>query len=298
MVSDLESDKMTKESDMLSDCDKSAVDKALAFSGSVIYGKDIFEEFSPSSETYDQCSKIENEKYFASEEVFANNKSKPASEKKADSETTARGASFDIPRTLLTVQQAAAILGKSVRALERSLMGRWGNKLPDGWSARKIKTEKGEEWRIVPPPGFRVKTQSSKKEEHSVQEILGEDVYNVANNFLGDLGFGKRQIVRAENNTVEHATIVIDRSDEVEHLLRELLVTQKALSEERRMHMEELRGVAQLQGSLRLLESAASESSRAKLELESTRKELELLKTQYSELVSLPWWKRIFGFAR
>jgi hypothetical protein len=197
------------------------------------------------------------------------------------------------PPRMLTMQEAAAFLGKSVRAIERSLLGRWGNKLPDGWSARKIRTERGEEWRIIPPPGFRpgsgVKFAS---ESFEASASLNQT------DWLQDLSAVKKAIYRSEQHSSEQPTIVIDRSEEVERLLRELLSTQKALSEERRLHMEDLRIVAQLQGSMRLLESSAHENSRAKSELESTRKELESLKEEYNQFLRQPWWKRLFGIGR
>ena len=55
---------------------------------------------------------------------------------------------------LLNLKDAAYLLGKSMRALERSLSGKWGNKLPDGWSAKKIIVNDSEEWQIMPPAGF------------------------------------------------------------------------------------------------------------------------------------------------
>lgn len=191
---------------------------------------------------------------------------------------------------MLTMQEAAAFLGKSVRALERSLLGRWGNKLPEGWSARKVRTERGEEWRIIPPPGFRIRS-GQKLEQENVESASTSIAQQ--NEWLQDLSTVKRAIYR--NDSVDQPTIVIDRSEEVERLLRELLATQKTLSEERRLHMEDLRIVAQLQGSMRLLESSANESSRAKSELETTRRELETLKTEYNQMLRRPWWKRLFG---
>ncbi|MBX9690028.1 MAG: hypothetical protein K2X27_25175 [Candidatus Obscuribacterales bacterium] len=202
--------------------------------------------------------------------------------------------SVDIPRPLLTMQQAAAFLGKSVRALERSLMGRWGNKLPDGWSAKKIETANGQEWRILPPPGFRVRSRTSSE---SVQEHFEDKLETNFDYFSEAVPNNKRQLYRPEHS-IDQPTIVIDRSQEVENLLRELLVTQKALSEERRLHMEDLRIVAQLQGSMRLLESSANENSRTKSELTQTQKELDDLKREYNLVLNLPWWKRLFGFKR
>ena len=205
--------------------------------------------------------------------------------------------SYDIPRPLLTMQQAAAFLGKSVRALERSLLGRWGNKLPEGWSAKKVKTESGDEWRILPPPGFRVRSSSTAHAETNSNFDITELTNVLKTDYLADSPAQKRSMFRAEHS-IDQPTIVIDRSEEVEHLLRELLSTQKALSEERRLHMEDLRIVAQLQGSMRLLETNAAENSRARADLEVTKRELEVLKQEYNQVLNLPWWKRLFAFRR
>lgn len=208
--------------------------------------------------------------------------------------------SFDIPRPLLTIQQAAVLLGKSVRALERSLLGRWGNKLPEGWSARKVKTESGDDWRIVPPPGFRLRSQQSAAGQlHETASERGQAYSANEEQSLNSAYFmpARKNYYRSEHS-FEQPTIVIDRSEEVEHLLRELLSTQKALSEERRLHMEDLRIVAQLQGSMRLLETNAAENSRTKTELETARQQLEELKQEYNEVLRMPWWKRLFSFRR
>ena len=61
---------------------------------------------------------------------------------------------YEIPRPWLTLQEAASIMGRSQRALERSIIGRWGNKLPAGWSARHVTIDGQAEWRIIPPPAF------------------------------------------------------------------------------------------------------------------------------------------------
>lgn len=214
----------------------------------------------------------------------------PAAEINAE-QAAAETSSFDIPRPMLTMQQAAAFLGKSVRALERSLMGRWGNKLPEGWSAKKVKTNKGEEWRILPPPGFRVRSPGSKSENSTFSTTESEGT-----EWLTDIIAPAKHSSYKVEHSIDHPTIVIDRSEEVEHLLRELLVTQKALSEERRLHMEDLRIVAQLQGSMRLLESNSAENARARTDLESTKRELEKLKEEYNQVLQMPWWKRLFGF--
>ncbi len=209
-------------------------------------------------------------------------------QEKSDSDT------FDMYRPQLTMQQAATLLGKSVRALERSLSGRWGNKLPEGWSARKVKTEHGEEWRIIPPAGFKVRS-NRQETEKAIQEILSFDpTKSPSSNPLEMIDFSPAVSKRGQ----ETPTIVIDRSEDVELLLRELLSVQKALSEERRLHMEDLRTVAQLQSSMRLIECNAAENSNAKAQLLTTQQELENLRLEYDRIASLPWWKRLFGIKK
>jgi hypothetical protein len=205
------------------------------------------------------------------------------------------GSQYEIPRPFLTITQAASILGKSLRAIERSIIGRFGNKLPEGWNARKIKTDKGDEWRIIPPPGFRVKqfTQSS-----TTTNNTSEDELVLSDGEIENMLKTQKMPWRMENHSIEHPSIVIDRSEEVEYLLRELVGTQKALSEERRLHMEDLRLITQLQGSMRLLEINANEQSKIKSELELAKDELKQLKQNYTELLNLPWWKRIFKKAQ
>lgn len=201
----------------------------------------------------------------------------------------------DAEPLVLSISQAASILGKSIRALERSLLGRWGNKLPEGWSAKKVRTEKGEEWRITPPAGFRLKSGAYAPQENQSNFEM-PDLGEFLRSNLSDSN-SKRYPSRIDHG-FDQPTIVIDRSEEVEHLLRELLSTQKTLSEERRLHMEDLRIMTQLQGSMRLLETNANENARAKSDLELTRKELEELKREYNLVLNMPWWKRIFGFVR
>lgn len=204
--------------------------------------------------------------------------------------------SFDIPRPFLTLAQAARLLGKSLRALERSVLGKWGNKLPDGWRARKIPTEKGFEWRIIPPPGFRLRQVSAPdsdgRDGHlSEQEIPGPVATPSASEYAGDR---RRPSWPAGLQSVDRPSIIIDRSEEVEYLLRELIQAQKQLSEERRLRLEDLRLITQMQGSLRLLETRASETTQLKGDLTVAQQELRLLRQNYTELLSLPWWKRLF----
>lgn len=199
--------------------------------------------------------------------------------------------SRDILRPLLTIAQAAAVLGKSIRSVERSLAGRWGNKLPEGWSARKVPTENGDEWRIVPPPGFRVRQHDQEQRQSSFGSNQADTNANTSLEYVTPRNATPW---RQEYHNLDQPTIVIDRSEEVEHLLRELLSVQKSLSEERRLRMEDLRITSQLHSSMKLLEVSNSENNQAKSELESTKKAFEELKNKYEQLARLPWWKRVF----
>lgn len=206
--------------------------------------------------------------------------------------------SYDIPRPLLTIAQAAAILGKSIRTLERSLIGRWGNKLPEGWTARKIETDKGGEWRIVPPPGFRLRqaqkpTDKNSPESPPESSLPGEDPSSNERWSLQSTRHPGYWL--PEHHNLEQPTIVIDRSEEVERLLRELVTAQKSLAEERRLHLEDLRTIAQMQSSMKLLESNVSDQNQLKFELANTTKQLEELKRDYNHLAQLPWWKRMLA---
>ncbi len=209
---------------------------------------------------------------------------------------------YDVPRPFLTLKQAGQVLGKSIRALERSISGRWGNKLPDGWQARKLQTSSGDEWRIIPPPGFRVRQiaaasttfdTTQQPSEHAAGNAEESTQRFYSSSFESTT---RRKLPwRTSQNGFEQPTIVIDRSDEVEHLLRELCSTQKALSEERRLHLEDMRMIAQLQGSMRLLETNANENRRVKDELDKAKQELQELKDNYNRLLNLSWWQRLFG---
>jgi len=203
--------------------------------------------------------------------------------------------SFDIPRPALTLRQAAAILGKSLRSLERSVLGKWGNKLPDGWSARKVKGEEGSEWRIIPPAGFRLRQVTATAVEggqEDERQYLDEGELPLAG--LIRSADRPRLPWRPESQTIDSPTIVIDRSEEVERLLRDLLQAQKSLSEERRLRMEDLRLINQMQGSMRLLEVRENETAKLKEELRAAQQEMQILKQDYLRFLSLPWWKRVF----
>ena len=82
--------------------------------------KETQNDFSPELE---DAELIENEEVSEEEEYSKNSKS------------------YEIPRPALTIDEASSILGKSIRALERSIAGKWGNKLPEGWHARKMKID-------------------------------------------------------------------------------------------------------------------------------------------------------------
>ncbi len=236
---------------------------------------------------------------------------------------------YEVPRPALSIQEAATILGKSVRSLERSILGKWGNKLPEGWKARRMRIDGVDEWRIIPPPGFRVRhtsmqapgsptesvssqssqSSSSKPRRAARDEGRRSSSSEEAASNSGGLGFGfslekliasagqkaKNELVRAAEFALdEHPTIVIDRSDDVERLLRELADTQKELSEQRKMHLQDLRLLAEIQGSMRLLEINASQTNVLKEELELATTALREHKRQYQEFLNLPWWKRLF----
>jgi len=203
------------------------------------------------------------------------------SESERTLETPARAPEHDL--ITLTVRQAAEALGKSLRAVERSLIGKWGNKLPDGWTARKVYTETGVEWRIIPPPGFKVRKLEGDGETPPERSGLLERLIERSG---PDWGLSAADDYQP--------TIVIDRTDEVERLLRELVNAQNELNTERRLHLEDLRLLAELQGSVRLLESKAGETQLLKDELKQAQAEFGKLKDDYLALLNLPWWKRLF----
>jgi len=239
------------------------------------------------------------------------------------------GYSYEVPRPFLTLDQAAAVLGKSLRALERGILGRWGNKLPDGWQARKMRISGGEEWRVIPPPGFRVRqilpgTTSDTISAYSVDE--SDESYESGAEeqvaFYADDSAAmtpapesatqaqaqtqpqrrsqaqqaprKRPTWRPERHVMDQPTIVIERTEEVEQLLRDMVTVQKALAEERRLHLEDLRLITSLQSSMRLLEADTHEKQRLQSELASTQAELNQVKQQYEQLLRMPWWRRMF----
>ncbi len=296
--------------------------------------------------------------------------------------------SYEVPRPWLTVEQAASMLGRSTRGVERSILGRWGNHLPEGWSARRVRIDGVDEWRIIPPPGFRIKhsrretsrrdgtstntntntntsantdknssvgtsthastgdsniedveaspitsstepSSSAKQTEtnktasksqekkmaatpnsavespSSVSEPFSFEKFfqsagKMAQKELASFGLtvrptsertDKHGIVDAD---IEHATIVIDRSDEVEKLLRELANTQKELAEQRRMHLDDLRLMQEMQRSMLLLEVNAKETGELKQDLTYAQQALKEHRSQYQAFLALPWYKRLF----
>ncbi len=260
--------------------------------------------------------------------------------------------SYEVPRPWLTMEQAASMLGRSARGVERSILGKWGNHLPEGWSARRVRIDGLDEWRIVPPPGFRIKhnrrdqpktalgeetanisiddvasspvtmekgptkdgngdavnstvstTSKSRSKEGQLDEPFSLEKFlhsagRMAQKELASFGISVRPTTERERTIdadVERATIVIDRSDEVEKLLRELSSTQKELADQRRMHLDDLRAMKEMQSSLLLLEVRAKETSELKQDLCLAQKALKEHRTQYQEFLALPWYKRLFS---
>lgn len=184
------------------------------------------------------------------------------------------------PPTSLNLKDAAFALGKSMRALERSLSGKWGNKLPDGWSAKKIIVDNNEEWQITPPPGFNLDglVEHHRSSDNRIVETNREQPVS-----------STRQILSKAASKLAFAKPMMEL-----HLLRELSATHKELSEERRAHLEDLRLLSELQSSMRLLQVNAVETATLKAELLEAQKDLIALKNQYQEVLNMPWWKRIF----
>lgn len=266
--------------------------------------------------------------------------------------------SYETPRPWLSIAEAARMLGRSPRAVERSILGRWGNKLPEGWTGRKVRIDGQDEWRVVPPPGFRVKhsrkaysTKETSEPQVAEQADLEEELVDNAfdctaiadlvtkespaqqsgqpdSNEGNDMVYKNRkaedpftlekllqsasQVVEKElasfglavrskrdkgdknYEDLEATTIVIDRSDEVEKLLRELADCHRELAEERRARMEEMRMMNELQSSIRLLEVNSRETRELKDDLVLAQTALREHKRVYNEFLALPWWKRLF----
>ncbi|HEY9733824.1 MAG TPA: hypothetical protein V6C89_18080 [Drouetiella sp.] len=180
----------------------------------------------------------------------------------------------------LNLKEAAFALGKSMRALERSLTGKWGNKLPDGWTARKAIVDGVEEWQIMPPPGYHIEglVEQKRSELSKASEVAARE-----------------QSIFPSREALTRAASKFSLGKPLElQLLRELAATHKELSEERRAHLEDLKTLAELQSSMRLLETKATETATLKAELLAAQKDLIDLRNQYQEVLQTPWWKRIF----
>jgi hypothetical protein len=175
----------------------------------------------------------------------------------------------------LSIKEAALILGKSIRALERSLSGKWGNRLPDGWSATRKMINGKEEWQIAPPPGFRY--------EHLLDPLSGDSSRDSMSKILPE------DLLRPLRAQFELANTA-----ELAGILRELAQAHRELADQRKMHLEDLRTLLELQGSMRLIEVNASETAKLRTELLGAQKDLIGLRDQYKALANLPWWKRIF----
>lgn len=203
----------------------------------------------------------------------------------------------ELARPALTVKEASSLLGRSVRALERSIMGRWGNKLPDGWIAKKIRIDGNDEWRIIPPDSFKVRHRS--KDEEPAREIEGDDLIpnlleEALNLALPTAKPKEAFVLKPQEDGLENQTIIIDRSEEVEQLLKELVKVHKALADETRQHVEDLRMLNEMTNSMRLLETNQHNNQMLKDELLSAQRDLVAFKHQYEAFLALPWWKRLF----
>jgi hypothetical protein len=184
----------------------------------------------------------------------------------------------------LNLKDAAFALGKSMRALERSLSGKWGNKLPEGWTARKVIVDNNEEWQITPPTGFNLQALNEHNRE-SEPKVVETD----RNGTRETAPSTTRQIISKAASKFAFAKPMMEL-----HLLRELAAAHKELSDERRAHLEDLRQLSELQSSMRLLQTNAVETAKLKEELIEAQKDLIALKNQYQEVLNMPWWKRIF----
>jgi len=175
----------------------------------------------------------------------------------------------------LSLKEAALILGKSIRALERSLSGKWGNKLPDGWTATRRMIGNKEEWQIIPPSDFRYEhilaALRRKEKDSHMQRIQPEDLLRPL-----------------------RAHFEANDPKEMHGLLKELAYANRELAEQRKVHLEDLRTLLELQSSMRLLEVNTGETAKLKAELLEAQKDLVTLRDQYKKFFGLPWWKRIF----
>lgn len=165
----------------------------------------------------------------------------------------------------LDLKEASFALGKSMRALERSLTGKWGNRLPDGWSARKHLINGVEDWRVYPPAGFNLDLLHEKQTAPRVQ-------------------------IKPRNGLA-----VWKKEQGVVSVLKELAAVHRELADERRSHVEDLRLLHEAQASMRLLQCNANETAQLKEELLLAQKDLISLKNEYQALLKMPWWKRLLS---
>jgi hypothetical protein len=203
----------------------------------------------------------------------------------------------ELARPALTIKEASSLLGRSVRALERSILGRWGNKLPEGWIAKKIRIDGNDEWRVIPPDSFKVRHRS--KDEETAREIEGDDLIpnlleEALNLALPTAKPKEAFVLKPSEDGLENQTIIIDRSEEVEQLLKELVKVHKALADETRQHVEDLRMLNEMTNSMRLLETNQHNNQILKDELINAQRDLVAFKQQYEAYLALPWWKRLF----
>ncbi len=203
----------------------------------------------------------------------------------------------ELARPALTIKEASSLLGRSVRALERSILGRWGNKLPDGWVAKKIRIDGNDEWRVIPPDSFKVRHRT--RDEEATRETEGDDLIpnlleEALNLALPNAKPKEAFVLKPQEDGLENQTIIIDRSEEVEQLLKELVKVHKALADETRQHVEDLRMLNEMTNSMRLLETNQHNNQVLKDELINAQKELVSFKQQYEAYLALPWWKRLF----
>jgi hypothetical protein len=213
-----------------------------------------------------------------------------------DSDISDENTEEELARPALTIKEASSLLGRSVRALERSILGRWGNKLPDGWIAKKINIDGNNEWRIIPPDSFKVRHRS--RDEETGREPEGDDLIpNLLEEAL-NLALPQKPketfVVKHGEDGLDSSTIIIDRSEEVEQLLKELVKVHKALADETRQHVEDLRMLNEMTNSMRLLETNQHNNQMLKEELLNAQRELVSFKHQYEAYLNLPWWKRLF----
>ncbi len=204
----------------------------------------------------------------------------------------------DLARPALTIKEASSLLGRSVRALERSILGRWGNKLPEGWIAKKISIDGKDEWRIIPPESFRVRHRT-KEDVEATNDTEGDEelIPNLLEEALNLPSRQKENFILKRSggdDSLDNSTIIIDRSEEVETLLKELVMVHKALAEETRQHVEDLKILNEMTNSMRLLENNQRQTLTLKEELLGAQKEMLTFRKQYEEYLNLPWWKRVF----